>query len=421
MTEQSGVPDPQVSGSPSRGSMGAVALASLASAVAGYVVMLLAAHILTIEQNAQFLVFWAMLFFVFGILGGIQHETTRSVRSAVVSGGATGARPLPIARAIGAAILVLVLATQWLWATRWFPETAWAVVLAVGVGAVLFAGHSAVAGALAGRGQWNAFALLVGGEAMLRLLLVLVAVLASWYLGGVELASAAGAAMWLLLALTSPKLRSAAGARGDVGARTIMRHALQAMLATAATAALVVGFPVLLRITSTSAAYDLAAPLLLAISFTRAPLMLVVNAFQGVAITTFVADPEGRRGLLLRLLGAVAAVGAVGAGAAAVLGPWLLEVMLTAEYRVGSGVLAVLVIAAAELAVITLTGALALALNRHRLYAAGWVVALAASVAMLVLPGSLTQRAVVSLLVGPAVGAVVHLLGLRRDLGKVPA
>ena len=192
---------------PSRRHLIAVGAAAAISAVAGYVIMVITARVLDVAQNAQFLVFWSLLFFCFGLLGGIQNEATRAVRSVQGTRGA-GVRPLPVALVMGALLAIVVVVTQRLWATQWFPTTSTAVVVAVSVSVVLFAGHSALAGTLAGRGLWHTFAVLVSAESLLRLALVSTAVLVGWRAGGLELGAAFAAGAWVLLCLVAPGARS---------------------------------------------------------------------------------------------------------------------------------------------------------------------------------------------------------------------
>ncbi|MGB5150779.1 MAG: hypothetical protein WBN99_12650, partial [Mycobacterium sp.] len=58
------------------------------------------------------------------------------------------------------------------------------------------------------------------------------------------------------------------------------------------------------------------------------------------------------------------------------------------------------------------TGAAAVAAALHRAYAAGWVGATLAAVALLLLPLDLETKTVVALLCGPVVGIAVHLCAL---------
>jgi O-antigen/teichoic acid export membrane protein len=176
---------------------------------------------------------------------------------------------------------------------------------------------------------------------------------------------------------------------------------------------LVVGFPVLLRLTSTGEAYAAAAALIVAISFTRAPLLIPLNAYQGVAIAHFLNNRHlGFRALLpvARLIAIVAVVGAV---LGALVGPPLLTLYYGPGYELSPWVVGGLVIAAGMLALLTITGALCLALDKHSAYSAGWLASTALAVLVLVLPIDTEVRAVLALFVGPLAGLVIHSMVLR--------
>jgi O-antigen/teichoic acid export membrane protein len=188
------------------------------------------------------------------------------------------------------------------------------------------------------------------------------------------------------------------------------------MLGSASSAALVVGFPVLLRVTSSEDAYAQAAPLLLAVVLTRAPLLIPLNAYQGMAITHFVSHRAQGARPLLRVAGIIGVVGSVGAGAAALIGPWLMEIIFSEGYRVDPLVLAGLTLTAALLALLTLTGAATLALGGNRAYAAGWLMATVCATLALLLPGTIAFRTILALALGPTIGIAVHVAWARRAL-----
>ncbi|WP_158372266.1 hypothetical protein [Cellulosimicrobium cellulans] len=395
---------------------GGVGVASLVAAAAGYLVLLVAARVLDPADNADFLAFWGLLFFCFGVLGGLQNETTRVVHVALEGDGMPGTAGPRVLRAgllVGAGAAALLLATGPLWARAVLGPDPWLLLAVVAVSVVAFSGHASVAGALAGGGAWPTYARLVGAESVVRLVLTGTAAAAG--LAGAGMAAGAGlaAATWLGFA-AAPAVRTARTRRAGVPGRAFATATAQAMAGTAASAALVVGFPVLLRVTTPADAYAQAAPLLMAVQLTRAPLLIPLNAYQGVAITHFLAHRDRGARPLLQIAGAVVAVGAVGAAAAALVGPWLMAAVLGPAYRVPGGVLAGLTASAVALGLLTLTGAAVLALGRHRAYAAGWVVATAVSAVVLLMPGSLELRAVLSLSCGPLVGVLVHAAAVRR-------
>jgi NADH:ubiquinone oxidoreductase subunit 6 (subunit J) len=90
-----------------------------------------------------------------------------------------------------------------------------------------------------------------------------------------------------------------------------------------------------------------------------------------------------------------------------------MAVLIRPSYALPGQVLAGLTFAAALLALLTLTGALTLALGKHGWYSFGWVLATLCSLAILFLPLPIEMRAILSLTVGPVVGVVVHLVALR--------
>ena len=385
-----------------------VGIASVVAGVSGLLVIMLVPRIFSTEDQATFLTFWSLLFAVFGVIGGVQNETTRAVRSATTATVPRGApRVVPVGLGIGLVLAVVVAATSPVWSPALFDAYRPGLVGVVTVAVLLFSGHSAVAGALSGRGSWATYSTLVASEASVRLLLVVV----TWALGlelfGAEAATGAAAGVWLLVVLLRRDARASLDARADVTLAPLLRHTGHAMIAAASSATIVVGFPVALRLTTDPLVYAQAAPLILAITLTRAPLLMPLNAYQGVAIAHFLDNRHRGPAVLLRLGAMVMGVAVVGAGLAAVVGPWIMRTVTTHEVQ--GWVLACLTLDAGLLALVTLTGAAVLALGRHAAYATGWFVASAVTVATLFFPASIEVRTVLALTAGPVAGLVVHL------------
>lgn len=395
-----------------------VAIASVVAAAAGYGVLLVSSRTLTPASNADFLSYWALLFAVFGVLAGLQNESTRAVGAGKAPGlgasATSGAPVLGVGLLVGAAVAAVVGVSSPWWAPDLIGQEWSIVVPALCIGVVAFGGHCALAGALGGLRRWPSFSLLVASEASVRLLLVGVVALLAAGIVGLEVASALAAGTWLVLVLVSPGARSGLRARADVPTAHFVRNVSKSMAAAAATAVLVVGFPVAVRLTSTPEEFALAAPLLLAVSLTRAPLLIPLNAYQGVAISHFLSNKESPARPLVRLSGALLVVGVVGAGLAALVGPWLMRLLFGPEYGMSSTVLACLTLSAAGLAILTMTGAATLATGRHGMYAAGWIVATVTALAGLLLPLPLEWRVVAGLACGPVLGVAVHVLALAR-------
>jgi O-antigen/teichoic acid export membrane protein len=397
-----------------------VGLASVLSALSGYLILVIAARTLGPVRNADFLVYWALLFGMFGIVSGLQPETTRSVGSALLSPVATR-RPvhvLPVSLLVGIGAAIAVAVTSPAWSEHFLGPDSWPLVVVLCLAVTAFAGDSAVVGALSGQRSWHACAALISAEATVRLLLVALVAVAGAKGRGLEAASSAAAAVWIGFLLVSPAGRRAARATGDGDRRQFLSRTGHAMVGTASSAVLVVGFPVLLRLTCSDLEWITAAPLLLAISLTRAPLLLPLQAYQGVAIAHFLRERDRGIGVLLRPSGALIGVGALGAAGAYLVGPFIMSLFFGPAYRVDGRLLAGLTLAAVCLALLTLTGSAVLAIGRHRAYAAGWFLGSAASVALLLTNLPLASRAVLSLCLGPLLGVGIHLAGVRSTTGS---
>ncbi|MCS5496266.1 hypothetical protein NY547_03305 [Cnuibacter physcomitrellae] len=399
----------------SRRSFLGVGAASGISAGVGFVVLLLVPHILDPADTALFIAFWSFLFAWFGILGGLSAESTRAVHASDRM-PADGTRPriLPVGLALGVGVGVLLWATSLWWGALVFDAAhAWlAVPLSCSV--ALFSGHAVIVGVLGGRIQWPTFARLVTADSLLRLVLVVVAALVAAVLGGLAVAVSVSSVTWLIGLAFSPTLRAAARARSDGSAGALLRRFGHACVASGSSAILVVGFPVILKLTSSEAAYAAAAPLLLAITFTRAPLLIPLNAYQGVAIAHFLNNRAAGFRAMLPIGGLIAAVAVVGGVIAYFAGPPLLVWWYGPDYSLDAWVVGALVLAAGLLALVTVTGALCLALDRHSAYSAGWITATVVAILVLLLPLGVDARAVLALAVGPLAGLAVHAVAIRR-------
>ncbi|WP_291055563.1 hypothetical protein [Herbiconiux sp.] len=420
MTDPSGAQDGSASGPTiGRRSFVGVGAASLISAGVGFAVLLIVpiAFGADVASATVFLTFWSFLFVWFGILGGLSAETTRAVhvsdRDPRPAAERREPRMLPVGLVVGVTIGVLLWATGFWWAPLVLGPDSTALAVPLSCGVALFSGHATIVGILGGRLQWSTYTRLLIGDSLLRLALVGAAAVVAATVAGFAVAASISTLAWLIGLLFSPTLRSAGRARADAGLGDFLKRVGHACLASGSSAVLVVGFPVLLSLTSSHEVYRAAAGLLLAISFTRAPLLIPLNAYQGVAIAHFVNNRSaGLRALapVGRLIALIAVGGAVLGG---LLGPWLLTLVYGPDYVVGSWTVAGLVLAAGMLALVTITGALCLALDKHRAYSGGWIAATVLAVLLLLLPLPIELRAVLSLLLGPLAGLAIHYLALR--------
>lgn len=402
-----------------RGSMARVGTATAVTALCGYGVIYLAARDLAPSGFSVFGVFWGAFGLVSGAAFGLLQETTREVRACSVGGPylevapTKRTHPLRVAALIGVTAAVVIAGTAPLWSGRVFVESRWLSVALLCAGLAGFCVHTTLLGMLAGINQWTQYGALMVTDAVIRVAIAAATVVLGWHLTGFLWATVGGAIAWLILLVASPATRAAARLLTPGGTATFLRGAAHSITAAGASAILVMGFPVLLKLTSAELGAE-GGVIILAVTLTRAPLLVPLTAMQGNLIAHFVDQRSDRVRALIAPAGIVAGIGAVGVAAAGAVGPWLLRIAFGPQYQASSALLAWLTAAAVAIAMLTLTGAAAVAAALHRAYSLGWVGATVASGLLLLLPLSLQTRTVVGLLCGPLVGIGVHLVALSR-------
>ena len=395
-----------------RGSVARVGVATAVTALCGYLVLYLAARDLDPSGFSVFGVFWGAFGLVTGAANGLLQETTREVRSARHADGAPGVHPLRVAAVIGVVAGLVIACSAPIWAPHVFAEARLLSVVLLSVGLAGFCLHATLLGMLAGAGRWTQYGFLMVTDASMRVAVAAATFAVSWGLVGYLWATVCGAVAWLVLLVASPSTRAAARlvACGDTAA--FLRGAAHAIAAAGASAILVMGFPVLLKATSGNLGAT-GGVVILAVTLTRAPLLVPLTAMQGNLIAHFVDERADRFRALAGPSAVVLGLGFLGVLMAWLAGPWLLRVGFGAEYDADGALLAWLTAAAVSIALLTLTGAAAVAAALHRAYSLGWIGATVASTLLLLLPLELETRTVVALLCGPLVGIVVHLAALR--------
>ena len=405
-----------------RGSVARVGTATALTALCGYAVIYLAARDLAPSGYSVFGVFWGAAGLVGGAATGLLQEATREVRSAsyvselgaVPGRGESRAHPLRVAAMVGVAAAVVIAGSSPLWSGRVFVEERWLSVGLLSVGLAGWCLSTTLMGMLAGTNRWAQYGALMVTDAIIRVAVAAATFAIGWGLTGYLWATVAGSVAWLIMLVASPAARAAARLLTPGGTATFLRGAAHSITAAGASAILVMGFPVLLKLTSNQLGAQ-GGVIILAVMLTRAPLLVPLTAMQANLIAHFVDQRSDRVRALIAPAAVIGGIGAVGVVAAGLVGPWLMRVAFGPQYQAGGALLAWLTAAAVAIAILTLTGAAAVATALHRAYSLGWVGATVASMLLLLLPLPLQTRTVIALLCGPLVGIGVHLLALARS------
>ncbi|RSZ64390.1 hypothetical protein EAH68_05195 [Corynebacterium hylobatis] len=398
--------------------MRALSLATVFAALSGFVVIYVASWALDIDQFAAFQAYWGLFFAATGFLDGIMQETTRGVSSARGTGRSGTGRPWRLAAVIGGTVLVVALVVGFFWMPillRGHAHTATATAF-LAFGLLTYAFQAVLSGVLSGMGLWRRYAGLVALDSGVRLLFALVAWQLGWGMTAFLIITVIGALSWLVILLAGGSVRSLV----DVPHPELTRRIISAMFATGASAALITGFPVFVQSTSAPDAgtYVTVAGIINAVTLTRAPILVPLQRFQSALIVRFVENRDRLYSALAAPIGAVLGLGVVGAGAAWLIGPWILEAFFKDGLQVPGLILAILTFASACTGSLMVTGAATLASELHRAYVLGWVAASVVAFGVLWLaPLSLEAGVCTALVVGPVAGGLVHVLALRRAAG----
>jgi O-antigen/teichoic acid export membrane protein len=399
-----------------RGSVARVGAATAVTAVCGYAVLYLAARDLDPAGFSVFAVFWGAFGLVTGAANGLLQQSTREIRIArtMPPDRRPITHPMRVAAAVGVVAAAVIATTAMLWSSHVFAESRGLSVALLSVGLAGFCLHATLLGMLAGANHWSQYGALMVTDAVIRVVVATVTVVVGWGLVGFLWATVGGAVAWLLLLLASPVARQTAGLVAHEETRSFLRGASHAVAAAGASAILVMGFPVLLKATSGDLG-SAGGVVILAVTLTRAPLLVPLTAMQGNLIAHFVDQRRHRLRALLAPVALVLAIGSAGVVLAYTTGPWLLRVGFGAGYDASGALLAWLTAGAVAIAVLTVTGAATVAAALHRAYSLGWIGATLAAGLLLMLPLPLENRTVVALLCGPLIGIAAHLVALARS------
>ena len=396
-----------------------ILLATVLAGGSGYLLMPLVAADLGPEGYAAFAVFWAALYLIISALSGVQQEIARATlpRSAPVE-----ERVSPVARnfalIVAAAVLVATIASAPIWMGVVFPQRGWSLVWPLAVGISAYVIVAVVSGVLYGLRIWPFIAAMIAVDGVLRLVLVAALLPFTNNLGFIACAVAAPFVLTPLIIWPLVRRHVVNKSELDVTFRPLTWNVARTVVGSTSTGVLVSGFPLFLGATSGDESASAIGALILAITLTRAPIVVAVMSLQSYLVIHFRAQADAVWPALLRVLAIIGAATLVLSALVYWLGSPVLVLFVGPAYFLEGGVLALLVASAGLVGALCATGPAVLARSEHMVFTAGWVIAAVATVLLLLVPGDLETRAIVALAVGPILGLVAHVVGLWRSLAS---
>ncbi len=404
------------SGAAARSNLRLLSFSFFTSSALGLLLLVVVARWLTPGENGHFQAIWGLIFAFASVLGSLEQEVTRRATDASLDGRRT---PIGVVQSVGLAAVVCFVLLGIFVVTpsgREIVQGSVTVVALVFFSLVNVAGLILARGVLLGSHAMRAYAGLLVGEALLRVVLI-----AALVLLGVDaavewavLATVMGSLVWicaigrLVRAVDLGSARDPWRAVGGTVAALATANGLSALVLT--------GFP-------TVAAAALGNPgdlgvLFAVITLARAPLALLAPV-QALTVPTVVRWSRGgdthRLSTALRHIALGSAGTALLGGAVGyLLGPWAVALVLGADYRPTPIMVALVAAATCVMAGALLQAAALVALRRQWQLTACWAAAIAsAAVVMLVAPWDAEQRGLGGFTVASLVAFVATALAVR--------
>lgn len=362
-------------------------------------------------EYASFAVLWGCFFGIGGCLAGYQQELTRSL---VRYEDASHVGPSRFALATTSFILAAppaALAGGLAMAVTDGAGTAWWTGLVIALGVLGLSILVQVNGVSAAHDRWGVMAGVAATDAILRTVAIAFAV-ALGDGGGLTVAIVIGALAWLPLASVL-SVRQALLAETPASLGAIAPRAYAAMVSAGCAALMIAGFPFLFGLVRTGSLDRDDGVLLAALTLVRSPMLLVAYAYRPVVLSILLGASDWAR-TLVRLLCWCAMGGGALIVLAGAIGPWGIRMIAGGAFGINRSDTALMAAGAVLLILLIVTGVTLVVLGAHARSTQGWLVALVATCAALVLGPTARFDVLGAGLIGPAAGLAWHGVALAR-------
>ncbi|WP_424445429.1 hypothetical protein [Microbacterium sp. CH-015] len=393
-----------------------ILVATAIAGVFGYAIQLLAPRMLQDGSSyVAFSVFWSALYLGVSAMSGVQQEVARAAHPA------SGEPPTAVLRTFtlwAGLVVVCVSVIVAVWFGGALLQAGVPSVAAIfSVGLVGYLANAVLSGVLYGLRLWTPVAALIVIDVVIRAALTITGFAAQLPTAVLALFVAIpfGASfgiVWLWV-----RRRVIGAFRLDVSLSRLSAHVVGTVGAAAASGVMITGLPMLIGVIAADEPAAVTGALILAITLTRAPIVIPVIALQSFLISAVFRGGRVLPGRLMRILGlalvAVAALAALGW----LIAPPLITWVSGGRFSVDGWMAATIVASAGLVAAMCVTGPALIAARRHLANAVGWGVAAAATILALAVPGDIELRVGTALLVAPLIGLLLQAGALLRRAG----
>lgn len=386
----------------------AIILATVVAGIVGYLITWLVPRLAGAEVYAVFAVFWATLYLVVSALSGIQQEVTRATTINTNPDPGRRATARNFGLIVAGIVVLATLSTAVIWVGPVFGEDGWALLLPLALGVGSYVMVATLVGTLNGIRRWTLVAGMVGVDALLRMLLIGVALVFTTDV--VVLAWLIVIPFPLAIILVWPAARSAVVGRTafDVGYRNLAWNVARTVAASASMGVLVAGFPVLLHLADRGTSPESFATMVLAITLTRAPIITTITAAQSILVVRFRDHRDSFGSTMIAIQSLVFGAAVVLGALAWWLGPAVFSWLFAGQFAIEAWILSALVVSSAMMGSLIITAAALLARSNHAGYTAGFLVAAVSTIIVLLVPLPFEERTVLALLLPPACGILAQ-------------
>lgn len=387
---------------------------TVVAGLGGYLVTWLVPFVIGAAAYTQFALFWGFIFLVISALSGVQQEVTRATTDSLPAGPDRGSvrSTWLFAGGLSCAVFVIVAATSGWWGPAVFRDAGSLYMWPAAFGSATYIFVAVFVGMFYGARAWKTlfwFMILEGASRLMATAIVLwlapTQLLLAW-------ATAIPYSLLIMLGVWRSARGELEGIRVSSSATELAWNIGRTILAATAMGTMISGFPLILGMSAHAEPADEVGRLILAATFTRAPLIVVALALQSYLIVQFQDWAQRRLVLFGKILSLVGAAAVVIGLAGWFLGPWMFQLLFPREAPPSAELIVVLVISSGLLGALCVSGAGVLSANMHAMYASGWVLAATTSIVLLNSGGPFYDRTVAALLIGPAVGLAVHTAAL---------